>query len=91
MTRVRSGLGFAVILAACLAGAFQLNALTIVAATAALVLISLTQHQPHYARYSGQGNIAAQSMLLAGSALNAATASVVAFALGRAIAWIWGV
>ena len=91
MTRVRSGLGFVVILGACFGGAFQLNPLITLAAAAALVLISLTQHQPHYARYGGQGNVAAQSMLLGGSVLNAATASAVAFGLGRAIAWLWGI
>jgi hypothetical protein len=91
MTQARSALGFGVILAACLGGAFDLSAWTIVVATAALLLISLTHHQPHYARYSGQGNVSAQSMLLLGSALNAATASTVAFAVGRAIAWLWGI
>ncbi len=91
MTHIRSTLGFAVILAACLGGAFHLSPWIIGATAAALLLISLTQHQAHYARYGGQGNVAAQSMLLLGSALNAATASVVGFGLGRAIGWLWGI
>jgi hypothetical protein len=90
MTRLRSGLGFAAIFAACLSGAFGLSPWSIAAAAAALVLISLSHHQPHYGRYAGQGNIAAQSMLLAGSTLNAATASALAFLLGRVVAWLWG-
>lgn len=91
MTRLRSTFGFVVILAACLAGAFHASAWIVCSAAAALVLISLGQHQPHYGRYAGQGNIVAQSMLLAGSTLNAATASTVAYFLGRAIGWLWGI
>ncbi len=91
MTRTHSALGFGVILAAWLGGAFHLSAWLIGAAAAALVLISLRQHHAHYGRYSGQGNVAAQSMLLAGSTLNAVTASAVAFAVGRAIGWLWGI
>jgi hypothetical protein len=91
MGRMRSALGFGAILAASLAGAFHLSAWTIGAAAATLVLVSLTQHQTHYGRYAGQGNLAAQSMLLLGSTLNAATASTVAFVLGRAVGWLWGI
>jgi hypothetical protein len=91
MMRIRSALGFSAILVASLAGAFHLSAWTICAAAATLVLISLTQHQGRYGRYAGQGNLAAQSMLLLGSTLNAATAATVAFVLGRAIGWLWGV
>jgi len=91
MTRFNSALGFGVILAACLGGAFQLSIWIVAAAAAALVLVALSQHQSHYGRYAGQGNVAAQSLLLAGSTLNALTASAVAFALGRAIAWLWGI
>jgi hypothetical protein len=91
MARIHSACGFAVILAACLAGAFYLSGWFICAATAALVLVSLKQHQMHYSRYASQGGVSAQSMLLLGSALNAATAATVAFTLGRAIGWLWGV
>jgi hypothetical protein len=91
MPRIRGAAGFAAILAASLAGAFHLSAWIICAVAAMLVLHSLTQHQMHYSRYAGQGNLAAQSMLLLGSTLNAATAATLAFALGRAIGWIWGV
>jgi hypothetical protein len=91
MARMRSAIGFGAILAAILAGAFHLSAWTICAAAATLILVSLTQHQAHYRRYAGQGNLATQSMLLLGSTLNAATAATVAFALGRAIGWLWGV
>ena len=91
MGRMRSALGFSAILAASLAGAFHLSAWTICAAAATLVLVSLTQHQAHYGRYAGQGNLVAQSMLLLGSTLNGATAATVAFVLGRAIGWLWGV
>lgn len=91
MTRIRSALGFATISAACLGGALHISAWLIAATAAALVLISLGHHQAHYGRYAGQGNVAAQSMLLAGSTLNAATASTVAFFLGRAIGWLWGI
>lgn len=91
MTRIHSATGFAIILAACLAGAFHLSGWFICAATAALVLVSLRQHHAYYGRYANQENLSAQSMLLAGSTLNAATASVIAFALGRAIGWLWGI
>ena len=91
MARLRSACGFAAILAASLAGAFHLTAWTICATAATLVLVSLNQHHGHYSRYAGQGNLGAQSMLLLGSTLNAATAATVAFALGRAIGWLWGV
>lgn len=91
MTRFNSVVGFGVILAACLGGAFHLSVWIVGAAAAALVLISLRQHQAHYGRYAGQSNVAAQSMLLAGSTLNAVTASILAFALGRAIGWLWGI
>jgi hypothetical protein len=91
MARLRSACGLAAILAASLAGAFHLTAWTICATAATLVLVSLTQHQAHYGRYAGQGNIAAQSLLLLGSTLNAATAATVAFVLGRAIGWLWGI
>ncbi len=91
MTRLLSVSGFATILAACLGGAFGVSPWIIAAAAAALVLVSLTQHQTHYGRYAGQGNVMAQSLLVAGSTLNALTASTVAFFLGRAIAWLWGI
>ena len=91
MMRIRSAVGFGAILAASLAGAFHLSAWVICAAAATLVLISLSQHQTHYGRYAGQGNVGAQSMLLLGSMLSAATAAAVAFALGHAIGWLWGI
>ena len=91
MARLRSACGFAAIFATCLGGAFGLSAWIAAAGTAALVIISLNWHQPHYARYGGAGNVGAQSLLLLGSTLNAATASVVAFAIGRAIGWLWGI
>jgi hypothetical protein len=91
MPRIRSAVGFGAILASSLAGAFNLSPWSICVAAATLILVSLTQHQGHYGRYAGQGNIAAQSMLLLGSTLNAATAAAVAFALGRALGWVWGV
>lgn len=91
MRQARSAVGFGIILAACLGGAFGLNAWSIAVAAAGLILASLAQHQSHYARYAGQGNLVSQSMLLLGSALNAVTASAVAFALGRAIGWWWGI
>lgn len=91
MARARSALGFGAILAACLAGAFHLSVWTVCAAAAALVFVSLTQHQAHYGHYAGQGNIGAQSMLLLGSTLNAVTASAIAFVVGHAIGWLWGI
>ncbi len=91
MARTRSISGYTVILAACLAGAFHLTVWILCAAAAALVLISLTQHQASYTRYAGQGNLGAQSMLLLGSTLNAATGATVAFGLGCAIGWLWGI
>lgn len=91
MARTQSALGFGIILAASLAGAFHWSAWFVCAAAAALVLLSLRQHHAYYGRYASQGNIGAQSMLLLGSALNATTASVVAFGLGRTIGWLWGV
>ena len=90
MARIRSAVGFGAILAACLAGAFHLSAWVICAAAATLVLVSLNQHHAYYGRYAGQGNLGAQSMLLLGSTLNAATAAAVVFVLGRAISWFWG-
>lgn len=91
MTRMRSAVGFAAILAASIAGAFHASPWVICGAAAVLVLVSLYHHEPYYSRYAAGGSIAAQSLLLAGSVLNAATASAVAFALGRAIAWLWGI
>jgi hypothetical protein len=91
MARIRGAVGFGAILAASLAGAFHLNAWIICAVAATLVLISLSQHQAHYGRYAGRGSVGAQSMLLLGSTLNAATAATVAFALGQAISWLWGI
>jgi hypothetical protein len=91
MARIRSAVGFGAILAASLGGALHLSAWFICAAAAALVLISLSEHQAHYSRYAGQRSIGAQSMLLLGSTLNALTAATVAFALGRVIALIWGI
>jgi hypothetical protein len=91
MARIRSAVGFGAILAACLAGAFHLSAWMICAVAATLVLVSLKQHQSYYGRYASQGSASAQSMLLLGSTLNAATAATVAFVLGRAIGWFWGV
>jgi len=90
MDRLRSAIGFSAILTACLAGAFGISTWAIGATTAVLVLVSLNQHQAHYGRYAGQANVAAQSILLAGSVLNAATASAAAFIAGRAIVWLWG-
>lgn len=91
MARTQSALGFATILGACLAGVYDVSWWFACAAAAALVLISLSQHHLYYSRYASQGNLGAQSMLLLGSTLNAATAAAVAFGLGRAIGWFWGV
>jgi hypothetical protein len=91
MARIRGTCGFAAILAASLAGAFHLSAWVICAAAATLVLISVTQHQGHYGRYAGEGNVGAQSMLLIGSTFNAAVAATAAFVLGYAIGWLWGI
>jgi hypothetical protein len=91
MTRLRSVCGFAAILASCLAGAFGISAWAICAGAAVLVLISLGHQQSHYARYANQGSVAAQPLLLVGSTLNAVTASAVAFGLGCAIGWMWGI
>lgn len=91
MARAHSALGFAAILAACLAGAFQQSLWFICAAAAVLVLLSLKQHQTHYGRYASQGSVSGQSMLLLGSSLNATTAAAVAFGLGRVIGWLWGI
>jgi hypothetical protein len=91
MGRMRGALGFSAILVAGLAGAFHFSPWIICAVAATLVLVSLTQHQAHYSRYAGQGNLVAQSMLLLGSTLNGATAATVAFVLGRAIGWLWGI
>lgn len=91
MMQLHSGLGFATILASCLGGAFHVSAWVIAAAAAALLLVSLRLHHGQYGRYASQGNVAAQSLLIAGSTLNAVTASTVAFFLGRAIGWLWGI
>jgi len=91
MTRMLSTFGFVAILTACLGGTFHISAWIIAASAAALVLVALGHQQPHYGRFATQNNIAAQSILLAGSTLNAVTASTVAFFLGRAIAWLWGI
>jgi hypothetical protein len=90
MARIRSALGFAAILGSCLAGAFGLSVWAIGAAAATLLLLSLGMHQEHYARYAGAGNVRAQTLLMLGSTLNAATAAAIAFVLGRAIGWLWG-
>lgn len=91
MTRLSSSLAFVAILVACLAGAFTLSWWLACAAAAMLVLVSLTTHEPTYARYASHGQLGAQSMLLLGSTLNAATAAGAGFVLGRAAAALWGV
>ncbi len=89
MTRVSSLLAFVAILVACLAGAFSVSWWLACAAAAMLVLVSLTAHKPTYGRYAAQGRVGAQSMLLAGSTLNAATAVAAGYAIGRALASVW--
>jgi hypothetical protein len=89
MARVSSFLAFVAILVACLAGAFTLSWWLAFAAAAILLPVSLTEHGPTYSRYASTGNLSAQSMLLLGSTLNAATAAGAGFALGRALAWLW--
>jgi hypothetical protein len=89
MTRTRSALGFGVILGATFAGALHASGWFACATAAALVLLSLNNHNDHYGRFANSGNLSAQSALLFGSVLNAATASVVAYGLGRAIGWLW--
>ncbi|HET6321242.1 MAG TPA: hypothetical protein VFF87_04220 [Hyphomicrobium sp.] len=90
MPRLRSAFSFFAIFTACLAGALGISPWAAGAAAAALVLVSLNQHQAHYGRYAAQANVAAQSILLAGSVLNALMASTAAFVAGRAIGWLWG-
>jgi membrane protein implicated in regulation of membrane protease activity len=89
MARVSSFLAFAAILVACFAGALTLSWWLACAAAAILVLVSLTEHRPTYSRYASTGNLGAQSMLLLGSTLNAATAAGAGFAVGRALAAMW--
>jgi hypothetical protein len=86
MTRGSSLLAFVAILVACLAGAFTLSWWLACAAAAILVLVSLTAHKVAYARYAAHGRLGAQSVMLAGSTLNAATAAVAGYAVGRALA-----
>jgi hypothetical protein len=90
MARVPNLLAFVAILVACLAGAFSVSWWLACAAAAMLLLVSLSEHKPAYGRYAGRGLLGAPSMLLLGSALNAATAAAVGFALGRALASLWG-
>jgi hypothetical protein len=90
MARVPNFLAFVAILIACLAGAFSVSWWLACAAAAMLLLVSLTEHRPTYGRYAARGLLGAQSMLLLGSVLNAATAAAVGFALGRALAALWG-
>ncbi len=89
MTRVSSLLAFVAILVACLAGAFSVSWWLACAAAAILVLVSLTTHRSAYARYAAHGQMRAQSMLLAGSTLNAVTAAGAGYAIGRALASLW--
>jgi len=91
MARLPSFLAFVAILIACLAGAFSISWWLACAAAAVLLLVSLAEHKPTYRRYAATGQLGAQSMLLLGSTLNAATATAVGFALGRALAALWGV
>lgn len=91
MTRTASHIAFAAILASCIAGAFSLSWWLASAAAAILVLVSLVHHRPVYDRYAGAGNSGGQTMLLLGTALNAATAVALAFVAGRMLAWLWGV
>jgi hypothetical protein len=59
-------------------------------AAAMLLLVSLGEPQPTYGRYAARGLLGTLSMPLVASALNAATAAAVGFALGRALASFWG-
>jgi hypothetical protein len=89
MTRGSSLLAFVAILVACLAGAFTLSWWLACAAAAILVLVSFSAHKTAYARYAAHGQMRAQSMLLAGSTLNAVTAAGAGYAVGRALATLW--
>lgn len=91
MTRAHSAIGFAALFLCCLAGAFDANPWFVCAATATLVLLSLNQRQDFYGRYVKHDRFAAQSMLLLGSTLNAGTAAIIAYGLGGAIGWLWGI
>jgi membrane protein implicated in regulation of membrane protease activity len=90
MARLQSLLTFVAVLIACIAGAFSVSWWLACAAAAVLVLVSLSEHRPTYSRTAVRGQLGAQSMLLVGSTLNAATAAAVGFALGRALASLWG-
>jgi hypothetical protein len=90
MTRLSNLLAFAAILVACLAGAFTLSWWLACTAAAMLLLVSLGERKPTVARYAAQGQLGAQSLLLFASTLNAATAAATGFALGRALAALWG-
>lgn len=90
MTRLSSLLALLAILVASIAGAFTLSWWLACAAAAVLVLVSLTVHEPTFARYASQGQLGAQSMLLLGSTLNAAMATGAGYVLGRAVAALWG-
>ncbi len=89
MARIPNLLAFVAILTACVAGAFSVSWWLACAAASILILVSLTQHRPAYPRYAARGQLGAQSMLLLGSTLNAATAAGAGFAIGRAIASVW--
>jgi hypothetical protein len=89
MPRAASLLAFAAILTACIAGAFTLSWWLACAAAAILMLVSLTQNKPAYARYARADNLGAQAGLLIASTLNAGMAAGTGFAVGRALAWVW--
>lgn len=85
-----SAWSFVAVFASCLAGALAASTWAIVASAAALVIVAALQHQTHYARYAASANLAAQSMLLAASSINALAACTMAFCLGRGIVLLWG-
>jgi len=89
MARIPGLLAFVAIFVACLADAFSVSWWLACAAAGLLVLVSLTEHRPTYSRYASTGRLGAQSMLLLGSTLNAATVAGAGYAVGRALAWVW--
>ena len=91
MERLQSATAYFIILGTCVAGIVRAPWWAALVGGCLMLLISLTWHREAYARYAETQDTTAQSVQLFAGVLNASAAAAAAYAMGRAIGWIWGV
>jgi hypothetical protein len=79
------------IVATIVAGTLAVSWWAAVACAAILALISLTASFGSHSRYALAGSIISPPTVYASTAINAVSAAVTAYVLGRIIAWLLGV